>query len=107
MGLVEEECRLDPIASKACKQLKRCGCNLRNGVFKCTGLCGCRKSGQPCTELCKCKGACKWWVQNDTDNADNNELDSIEEEGEEEDVHDEEIEEQSQVESEDLEEYSS
>ena len=40
-----------PEASKACKELVKCGC-----TKQCTkGRCKCRKSSLTCTELCNCK----------------------------------------------------
>ena len=69
---------LDPIARKACKQLTKCGCSLRNGVFKYSGPCGCRRSKQHCTNLCKCKGSCKWWENNDENNVElDNTMDEV------------------------------
>ena len=50
---------LDPIASKGCKQLVKCGCDEKDGVFKCAKRCGCKKVGEVCTALCKCKGICQ------------------------------------------------
>ena len=65
---------IDPIASKACKQLTKCGCKAKDGIFKCTGPCGCKRSQQNFTDLCKCKGSCKWW-DNDEESSDDEEND--------------------------------
>ena len=65
----------DPISSKACSQLVKCGCGEQNGVFKCTGRCSCKKAKQVCTELCKCKGACK--VQKDIQLDDIDDIDDV------------------------------
>ena len=50
-----------PHASKACKQLTSCRCNLQRG---CTNQCGCKRAavvlyGSPCTDACLCKGGCE------------------------------------------------
>ena len=50
----------DPIASKGCKQLVRCKCSGKHGLFKCTGRCSCKGMKQPCTDLCQCKGTCDY-----------------------------------------------
>ena len=92
---------LDPIASKACRQLTKCGCSLLNGVFKCIGNCGCRRSGQPCTELCKCKGSCKWLENKDENNV---ELDIVDEEDEH--IMEQDLEEPLHIDNEDVEEYA-
>ena len=42
-----------PEASKACKELVRCGCKKQ-----CVGRCGCKKADFTCTELCRCGGGC-------------------------------------------------
>lgn len=42
-----------PEASKACYELKHCGC-----LKQCSGRCTCRKNGLNCTQLCKCDGGC-------------------------------------------------
>ena len=73
---------LDPIASKACKQLIKCNCSMKDGIFRCNGRCSCRRSTQHCTELSKCKGLCKWW-----DNTD--EIDIVLDPVDEEEEHDE------------------
>ena len=65
---------LDPIASKACKQLTKCNCSLQNGVSKCSGSCECRRSKQHCIGLCKCEYSCKWRENNNENNV---ELDNI------------------------------
>ena len=44
-----------PDASKACKELIRCGCNPNKG---CRGLCKCCRSNLACTDLCACQGGC-------------------------------------------------
>ena len=92
---------LDPIASKACRQLTKCVCSLWKGVFKCSGCCGCSRSEQHCTELCKCKGSCKWWENNDENNV---ELDIVDEEDEYVMEHD--VEETFYIDNEDVEEYA-
>ena len=41
----------------------RCSCaENKDGIYKCQGRCGCAKAGQKCTELCKCKGSCKQYI---------------------------------------------
>lgn len=44
-----------PSASKACRELIKCGCNPEIG---CKNRCKCRSSNLPCTSLCKCGGEC-------------------------------------------------
>ena len=45
-----------PEASKACRELLRCGCRMEKG---CKGHCKCRKAEMQCTALCKCGGDCQ------------------------------------------------
>ena len=73
------------IASKGCIQLVKCFCSEKDGVYKCTGRCSCKKSGQLCTELCKCKGACQH-TGNSTENEELDIADEIDEDDELEDV---------------------
>lgn len=40
-----------PVASKACGELVKCGCKAVSG---CTNKCACKKAFWTCTELCKC-----------------------------------------------------
>ena len=47
---------LNPIASKVCQELIKCGCNPENS---CKQRCKCAKSNLPCTSLCKCGGDCE------------------------------------------------
>ena len=84
---------VDPIVSKACKQLTKCGCKAKDGIFKCSGPCGCKRSRPNCTDLCKCKGSCKWWEDNDEESSDDDEDDDGSAEPQ-------------AIENEDLEEYS-
>ena len=42
-----------PDASKACRELIKCGCKK-----KCGGRCKCKKNELSCTELCACSGQC-------------------------------------------------
>ena len=42
-----------PEASKACGELKRCGCEKQ-----CKGNCTCHKNGFNCTQRCTCGGSC-------------------------------------------------
>ena len=44
-----------PQASKACRQLVRCGCSSSIG---CKTRCTCIKAALQCTALCKCAGLC-------------------------------------------------
>ena len=46
---------------KTCKRLIKCGCSLRNRVFKCSGSCRCKWSKQHCTQLWKYQSSWKWW----------------------------------------------
>ena len=40
--------KLPPVAA-SCRELTKCGCKV-----SCTGICGCNKSGLPCTKNCTC-----------------------------------------------------
>ena len=42
-----------PEASKACRELIKCGC-----LKRCKGNCKCSKSNLSCTQLCACNGQC-------------------------------------------------
>ena len=44
-----------PEASKACRQLIKCGCK---STPLCSRKCKCKEAGLPCTGLCHCKGKC-------------------------------------------------
>ena len=77
---------LDGTASEACRQLVKCTCKSKDGMYSCKGRCSCKTIREPCTELCECKGQCIWTKTK------RKTLEPIEEE--EEDMEDEEDEEQ-------------
>ena len=59
-GKYEPLWTLDDIASAACRQLVKCKCKGKDGVYLCKGRCSCRKINEACTDLCDCKGKCQW-----------------------------------------------
>ena len=52
-GAWEPEWTTLPDASKACRELLKCGCRV-----KCSGRCKCASNDLKCTQLCKCGGSC-------------------------------------------------
>ena len=59
-GKYEPLWTLDAIASDACRELVKCKCKSKDGIYYCKGRCSCKKIDEDCTELCGCKGKCKW-----------------------------------------------